>query len=77
MNLVSAQSIIQKPEREVDSWALKSKNASNKGISTALPPIPAIEQSARNIGKIMVPANSLPSIGNTLLCSHKPSSEQI
>ena len=51
---------------------LKSKKASNKGISTALPPMPAIEHRARKHGKIIEPANSLAYNVKTLLCTHRP-----
>ena len=72
MYLVNEHSIMQKPERAIEFLLLKSKNASNKGISTALPPMPAIEHRARKHGKIIEPANSLAYNGKTLLCTHRP-----
>lgn len=77
MNLVTEQVKIENPDKDIDYFMVNAKNVIQKGITTPPPPIPAIVLRAIIIGRIMIPANSIPKIGNIFLCLHKPFKLQI
>lgn len=72
MNLVIEQVKIEKPESDIDYFMVKAKKVIQKGITTPPPPTPAIVLRAMIIGRTIIPANSIPKIGNIFLCLHWP-----